>query len=373
MHLVNSVPVARTVRVRQLEGLFDIAVSERSEVAWDVDLPLDERPWHIGLIVGPSGSGKSTIAKGLWPDHLVTDMAWDPHKSITDAFPDAMGVKEIVELLSGVGFSSPPAWLRPYHALSTGEQFRVTMARALAESPALVVMDEFTSVVDRRVAQVASAALAKAIRMRKQQFVAVTVHYDVMDWLQPDWVYEPHIPLFTWRELQRRPPLTLVVRPCASGVWSAFRLHHYLDHHLHRAAKCYLGMVDEALATFTAVLPFPHAKRPGWREHRTVCLPDFQGVGLGNAMSEFVAGLYRSTGRPYFSSTSHPGMMRHRARSPLWKMVVAPSYRGKAGKTGLHGKGRAHATKRLMASFEYVGPARPDEARSFGIAVGRYT
>ena len=48
-------------------------------------------------------------------------------------------------------------------------------------------------------------------------------------------------------------------------------------------------------AAFTAVLAFPHARRPGWREHRTVCLPDFQGVGIGNAMSELVASLFVAT------------------------------------------------------------------------------
>jgi hypothetical protein len=36
------------------------------------------------------------------------------------------------------------------------------------------------------------------------------------------------------------------------------------------------------------------------------CLPDFQGVGIDNAMSEFVASLFVATGKPHFSSTSHP-------------------------------------------------------------------
>ena len=60
-------------------------------------------------------------------------------------------------------------WLRPFHVLSNGEQFRATIARALAESAKgreLVVIDEFTSVVDRTVAQIGSAAIAKTIRRR---------------------------------------------------------------------------------------------------------------------------------------------------------------------------------------------------------------
>jgi ABC-type ATPase with predicted acetyltransferase domain len=81
--------------------------------------------------------------------------------------------------------------LRPFRVLSNGEQFRVTIARALAEQPELLVFDEFTSVVDRNVAKVASAAIAKAVRRRKQKFIAVSCHHDIIEWLQPDWIYEP--------------------------------------------------------------------------------------------------------------------------------------------------------------------------------------
>ena len=41
------------------------------------------------------------------------------------------------------------------------------------------VFDEYTSVVDRTVAQIGTAALAKTVRARGQQFVAVTCHEDV--------------------------------------------------------------------------------------------------------------------------------------------------------------------------------------------------
>ncbi len=53
-----------------------------------------------------------------------------------------------------------------------------------------VVFDEFTSVVDREVAKVGSYAVSKAVRRQPgKQFIAVTCHYDVVDWLEPDWVF----------------------------------------------------------------------------------------------------------------------------------------------------------------------------------------
>ena len=362
--IVRTSSVARSPRVLQLEGLFEIPPTRCCEVAWQVHLPIEDHDWNVGLIVGPSGSGKSTVARELFGAALITDFDWRSDRSMVDDFPDAMGIKEITALLSSVGFSSPPAWLRPFAVLSNGERFRVTIARALAESSSLVVADEFTSVVDRTVARIGSAAVAKAIRRRKRRFIAVTCHYDVIDWLQPDWMYEPATNSFTWRSVRPRPGIELEVRPACRDAWRTFEPHHYLSRGLNPAARRFLGTVQGEPAAFTAVLYFPHPTRPGWREHRTVCLPDFQGVGIGNAMSEFVAGLYRATGKPYRSVTANPAMVHHRARSPCWNLCRAPS---RSGRHEMRHLRKTSAHDRITASFEYVGPARPEDARRFAI------
>ena len=66
---------------------------------------------------------------------------------------------------------------------------RCDIARAMLESKDMFVFDEFTSVVDRNVAQISSFAIQKAIRRNNRKFIAVTCHYDVQDWLMPDWVF----------------------------------------------------------------------------------------------------------------------------------------------------------------------------------------
>ena len=53
----------------------------------------------------------------------------------------------------------------------------------------LIVFDEFTSVVDREIAKVSAFAISNAVRRSNKKFIAVTCHYDVVDWLQPDWVF----------------------------------------------------------------------------------------------------------------------------------------------------------------------------------------
>lgn len=369
---VNSIDVKRTTRVKQLEGMFDVPPSKRSELRWDVNLPLEERDWQIGLIVGPSGCGKSTIAQEAFGDALISAFDWPGENSVVDAFPKQMGIKDITGLLSSVGFSSPPSWLRPFGALSTGEQFRVIVARALAEKPELAVIDEFTSVVDRTVARIASAAVAKSIRRTKRKLVAVSCHYDIIDWLQPDWQFDPSTGEFQWRSLQRRPEIKLDIQRVHRSVWQLFQQHHYLSTDLSKSAKCFLACVEGRPAAFTGVIHRPGSYRGYWSEHRTVCLPDFQGVGIGNALSEFVASLFVATGKRYCSTTSSPAMMRHRAASPLWKMIRKPGFTSKneGSKTACNG---SVAFNRLTAGFKYVGSRLPEEARGFGLPVSAET
>ncbi len=63
-------------------------------------------------------------------------------------------------------------------------------------------------------------------------------------------------------------------------------------------------------------------------------------------------------------------MIRHRARSPLWKMKRCPSRnpldRGEM-RRGFGGNLMTRATNRLTAGFEYVGPARPEDAKRLGV------
>jgi len=367
--LVVKSPITKTARVLQASSMFDLPPTEASIERWsfDVDLPSS---WNVGLIVGPSGAGKSTVARALFGDAVIDEgaFAWSSDRTIIDDFPAAMSVKEIIALLSSVGFSSPPSWLRPFAVLSTGQRFRVHVARALAEQRAITVIDEFTSVVDRTVAQIGSHAIARSVRQRGQRFVAVSCHSDIIDWLQPDWIIEMPSGTFTARSHRRRPDVALEIQRCDSSIWHAFAQHHYLNTDLHKGAACFVASIASRPVAFAAVLSFPHQHVPGWRGHRTVCLPDFQGVGIGNKLSEFVAACYSATRKPFRSVTSHPAMIRYRNASPLWAMVREPSrvvgLSKTRGKEWLH---RRNSCNRSTATFQFVGEARPDDARALGI------
>jgi GNAT superfamily N-acetyltransferase len=353
-----------------MEGMFDVPPSERSSEVWEVEFELPEK-WNIGAIVGPSGSGKTTIARELFGEAIVEFNDWDDEKSVLDAFPQNLSIKDIVKLLSSVGFSSPPSWVRPYRVLSTGEQFRVTIARTLAEFDELAVIDEFTSVVDRTVAKIGSAAVAKTVRDREQKLIAVSCHYDILDWLEPDWVYQPHSgEYYSGRYLHQRPEIQVEVRKVHHSAWPLFRKFHYLDASLNHAAHCFIGFVEDNPAAFCAMLPFPHAKRSGWRISRLVTLPDYQGIGLGAKLGNFIASAFITYAhKPAFITMLHPALIHSYAKSPDWKLIRSPSRTAKVGKTSrIKGLANTVSNKRLTTSFEYIGKPADEEtvANLFG-------
>jgi ABC-type polar amino acid transport system ATPase subunit len=185
---VNSWTEPDSFRAQSVVGSFTLNYVKLQK-HFKGSLPIEGDDWQIGVIVGRSGSGKSSIAKRLFSDSYVTGFEYS-HQCVLDDFPGGLETGEITRLLCSVGFASPPDWLKAYCCLSQGEKMRVDIARALCLPQKVVVFDEFTSVVDREVAKIASYAISKAIRRDKnKKIIAVTCHYDVVDWLDPDWVF----------------------------------------------------------------------------------------------------------------------------------------------------------------------------------------
>jgi len=354
-----SSPVARSARLLQLSGMFDVPVEDKASLTWKADLPLEDRDWNLGLVVGPSGSGKSTLARHFWPEQVAAAYEWPEDGALVDGFPSGMGIREITGLLGAAGLSSPPAWLRPYRTLSNGEAFRADIARALAELDGLVVVDEFTSVVDRQVAQVASHAVQKAVRKAGRQLVAVTCHYDVEDWLQPDWVYDAAAQLFTWRSVQPHPPVELAVHAADRSLWPVFRNHHYMSADLSKAARCFAAYVDGRPVAFTSYLHFPHATAKNIKmAHRVVVLPDWQGLGLAGLLSEWMGGYLSERGFRYRITTAHPAFIHYMAKSPRWRMGTRARALGtKSRDSSLRAKSM-NVRSLTTRSFEYVPPGR---------------
>jgi ABC-type polar amino acid transport system ATPase subunit len=177
-NIIKEVKPKKSFRVSAVMGKFDLH-TEHIKEQFTGKINLDNK-WQIGVIIGSSGSGKTTIAKELFPDSYITDFNYNA-ETILDDMPKDKSLDEITKTFNSVGFSSPPSWLKPYSVLSNGQKMRVDLANGLMQNKDLMVFDEFTSVVDRNVAQIGSYAVQKAIRKTKRKFIAVSCHNDIVD------------------------------------------------------------------------------------------------------------------------------------------------------------------------------------------------
>lgn len=185
--IVRESKVKESFRNSKVQGMFDIPKSDKEVFRLQANIEIPE-DYQIGLIVGPSGSGKTLLASQIMG---MTDLPnWSIDDSVVDCFSNDLNIKQITGSLTGVGFSDTRCWLRPHSVLSNGQKFRADLARMLAENKT-VVFDEFTSVVDRTVAKATSNSLRKYLSANiDKKFVGVSCHYDIIEWLQPDWVFD---------------------------------------------------------------------------------------------------------------------------------------------------------------------------------------
>lgn len=341
--VVKTTPIVKSFRVDQVRGMFDVPDAGDSAHRITVELPDDDK-WSIGLIVGPSGSGKSTLAAEVWPDKFHAPK-WDG-RAIVDNF--AGDVRSVCEVLTSVGLSSPPSWIKPYHVLSNGEKFRADLARTISESDGISVVDEFTSVIDRTVAKVASYATSKAVRKSGKKLVALSCHYDIAEWLEPDWVLD-----LATCQLARgrlcRPKFRFTVERCGTDWWRVFGRHHYLSASLHKASRCYLARFDGQPCGFAAVLPVIGMVGKK-RIHRVVTLPDYQGIGVGFRLLDAVAADLKPT--TLHLNTSNTFFGRAMAKSPTW--IYTGSTKAQANKTHKGKTGdRVTSTGRITMSFRH--------------------
>jgi len=346
-----------TFRVQSVIGTYDLQQNHVEErFVGNINLHND---WQIGLIVGKSGTGKTTIAKELLGEYIINEYLYKK-SSVLDDMPENVSVKEICKAFNSVGFSSPPSWLKPYSVLSNGEKMRCDLARSLLSDNKIFCFDEFTSVVDRNVAKIGSLAMQKSIRKTNKKFVAVTCHHDVEDWLMPDWVFNTDTMTFhDYNGKQKKNPsikFEIYETKRKTEYWRMFSKYHYLSHSHNNAAKVFLLFVNDELCGFCSVLPFPHPKlKDHWKEHRTVVLPDYQGIGLGNRLSNEVAEIMKTNNKGFISTSSNPAFIVSRAKDPRW--IVTRKGRTSSGSGKIQNKNKKGSTSsnRITVSFKYVG------------------
>ncbi|UZA40750.1 GNAT family N-acetyltransferase [Moraxella bovis] len=279
--------------------------------------------------------------------------------------------------MSAVGLGTVPAWLRPFQVLNNGEQFRANLAKALADEPNRLIIDEFSSVVDRQIACIGASAFAKAWKRTKgKQAILLTCHYDVLNWLEPDWVYNTDTGEFTVnhrRSLWQRPPIAFDIYQTNWRFWELFEPHHYLKMPKMIASTNYVAVVNGELVAHLAVSTTPGLIEA--RACRLVVMPEWQGAGIGMRFLNAICQMWLEGNNRYnkplrtIFHTSHPNLAQALRRDKKWTQISAKLHgdnkmrsfqtlskaSGKSAGSGYGGHFRA------VQGFRYLGENFNDE------------
>jgi GNAT superfamily N-acetyltransferase len=89
-----------------------------------------------------------------------------------------------------------------------------------------------------------------------------------------------------------------------------FRAYHYLNSSLGVGVRCYTATYQNKPVAFIAVASIK-MKTAYYRVSRLVVLPDYQGIGVGKQLLNFIAKLYTTqTKLPFYIVTSNPQVIR---------------------------------------------------------------
>jgi ABC-type lipoprotein export system ATPase subunit/GNAT superfamily N-acetyltransferase len=348
-NILKKTDIKNTFRVMQVKGGFDINEDKLIE-RFEGDINIENTDWNIGLIVGRSGTGKTSIINELYGERKSHTYG---EGAIVDEMPKNSTFQNITMTFTSVGFSSPPSWLKPYRVLSTGEKMRVDLAYAILSDENPIIFDEFTSVVDRNIAKICSCAISKNVRKLRRQFIGISCHEDIIEWLSPDWVFDTNLMKFSFRDNRKRPDIKLEIYKVENkkDTWEIFRKYHYLNSQLHIGADAYVACLDDVPVSFVSLMKFPHAVNKNiWRVHRWVTLPDYQGVGIGTALLNNIAERYKKLGRDVRLVSSQVNVMKG-----LKKGWVIKHYGRVTPHLGLPQFQKCASTNRNTMSLKYIG------------------
>lgn len=333
---------------------FDIQNNEESKETITYDLSkLDSFDWNIGVIYGSSGSGKTSILKDFG---IIQKANFDNDKSLISNF-DWLEPKDATRLLTSMGLSSVPTWLRPFKVLSNGEQYRAELAYKVgkAQQGEVILIDEFTSVVNRDVAKAMSYSLQKYLRRENKKIIVASCHYDIMEWLLPDWICSPQNggKLELWRGRRQRPQIELKISRVEADTWNLFKKHHYLTEQVNKSCKFFLFTWNDKIVGIVVLATLPSGTiKNGERLSRTVVLPDYQGLGIGSRISEFICSITRGT---VFTKTINPSLGIYRENSKYWE-ATAKNGKQLRGQSKEKGENTWTTKSRPSFCYKYIGP-----------------
>jgi hypothetical protein len=324
----------------------------------DADFPND---WNVGLIIGASGSGKTTLAHHLYGVDCFESIL-DLSRPVIEQFDSSMTYDECVSQLTSVGLSQVPCWVRPAATLSNGQRFRAEIALQMSKQKEFSVIDEWTSVVDRTVGKVMSHTIQKHARRINKKIVLCSCHYDVTEWLQPDWIIDCNEQSFRrCLRQERTEKLQFDIREIDSKSWKYFSKYHYLSENLPGGKVFFFGLFHEekqiGFQCYVNYIPHSDKTKPMiLHSNRTVIHPDYCGFGLGQRIIDETSNIIKLKGYRVMGKFSSISVFKSMIKNNKWTLkdegIFTPSMGNRIRKT----KGNENTRQQQKWwSFEYIG------------------
>ena len=136
-----------------------------------------------------------------------------------------------------------------------------------------------------------------------------------------------------------------------------FRHYHYLNGSLPSTARCYTAVYQDKPIAFIAVVHI-HMRVNYYRVSRLVVLPDYQGIGIGKRLLNFIAELYTSqVNLPFYLVTSNPQLVHGNLSN--WKIKrVGHCSHGREDTQINRELLKSNSKRRLTVSLEYLPQKR---------------
>lgn len=366
VEVILEAPISNNFRCKMACDALDIDIKKKSVHHLKISGINIPEKWNVGLIYGASGSGKTTLAKKLFGEDVFKAIL-NEDEPIINQLPKELTYDECAAILSGIGLNSVPCWVRPVKTLSNGQRARAEAALLMVQNSGVIIIDEWTSVVDRTVAKAMSHCLQKFARKHNKQIILLSCHYDVLEWLIPDWLIDCNEQKFHLRENENfffteREKLTFDIKRIGRESWRYFSKYHYLSENLPGGEIYLYGLFHQdkqiGFQCFANYTPRKTGKKVIVHSNRTVIHPDYQGLGLGIKLINESSRLFMEEKPNYRIMAKFSALPVYKAmiRQPQWRYLKTKRLMGKMVTGNLMDRKSGFRDSGIKTyHFEYIG------------------
>lgn len=113
--------------------------------------------------------------------------------------------------------------------------------------------------------------------------------------------------------------------------------------------------INDELCAFSAILPFPHPIRKNtYKGHRTVIIPDYQGIGLSKILRNFIGEELKKNGKSFITTTSSLALIQSMKKDYNWRCTRIGRTSSGSGKIQNKNKKDSTSNARITTSWEYL-------------------